>query len=158
MFCANCSTCRCVFLMCLWEKVSTTSYSSTILILPPILCLLIGAFSPLIFKIIIDTYVFIAILNFIFQLIICFSFVPFIFLVVVVGWFPFILFLYPLLFCFCECVVCFLFVVALFSSLFLFLYMLSLAWQSYRFKHILKKGSRFSYFPSPHFMILMSFF
>ena len=35
MFCMNRSTRRCVFLMCFWEKVSATSYSSTILILPP---------------------------------------------------------------------------------------------------------------------------
>ena len=33
MFCANCSKCRWfLFFMCLWEKVSTTSYSSAILI------------------------------------------------------------------------------------------------------------------------------
>ena len=31
MFCASCFTCRCVFLMCLWERVSMTSYSSAIL-------------------------------------------------------------------------------------------------------------------------------
>ena len=42
----------------------------------PTLCLLIGAFSPLTLKVIIDKYVFIAILNLVFQLILCFSFVP----------------------------------------------------------------------------------
>ena len=35
IFCVNCSTYRCVFLMCLWEKLSTTSYSSAIFILLP---------------------------------------------------------------------------------------------------------------------------
>ena len=34
-FFVNHFTCRCVFLTCLWEKVSSMSYSSTILILPP---------------------------------------------------------------------------------------------------------------------------
>ena len=43
------------------------------------LCLLIKAFSPLTFKVIIDKYVIIDILNLIFQLILCFSFVPFFF-------------------------------------------------------------------------------
>ena len=32
MFCASHSICRCVFLMCLWEKLSVTSYSPTILL------------------------------------------------------------------------------------------------------------------------------
>ena len=43
---------------------------------------------PLEFKVIIDRYLFIAILKLVHQLILCFSFVLFIFLV---GWFPFIL-------------------------------------------------------------------
>ena len=43
------------------------------------LCLLIGAFSPLTFKVIIDRYVFIDILNLVFQLILCFSFLLFFF-------------------------------------------------------------------------------
>ena len=43
------------------------------------LCLLIGEFSPLTFKVIIDKYVFVAILNLVFQLILCFSFVLFFF-------------------------------------------------------------------------------
>ena len=58
------------------------------------LCLLIGAFSSLKFKIIIDKYAFIAILNIVFQLILfllCF----FLFLF---GWFPFVLCLCPILF------------------------------------------------------------
>ena len=50
------------------------------------LCLLIGAFSPLTFKVIVDRYIFTAILNLVFQLILCFS--SFLFWV---GWFPFIL-------------------------------------------------------------------
>ena len=41
------------------------------------LCLLIGAFHPLTFKVIIDRYVFIAILNLVFQLILCLSFLLF---------------------------------------------------------------------------------
>ena len=49
------------------------------------LCLLIGAFSSLTFKVIIDRYVFIAILNLVFHFIICFSFLFF------VGCFHFIL-------------------------------------------------------------------
>ena len=32
MFCVSHFTCRCVFLMCFWEKVSVTSYSSAILV------------------------------------------------------------------------------------------------------------------------------
>ena len=36
------STCRCVFLICLWEKVSTMSYSSTILFVF-VFVLLLGA-------------------------------------------------------------------------------------------------------------------
>ena len=41
------------------------------------LCLLIGSFSPLTCKVIIDKVVFIAILNLVFQLILCFAFLPF---------------------------------------------------------------------------------
>ena len=41
------------------------------------LCLLIGAFSPLTFKVIVDRYVLSAILNLVFQLILCFSFLHF---------------------------------------------------------------------------------
>ena len=74
------------------------------------LCLLIGALSPLTFKVIIDQYVFIAILNLIFKLILCFSFL------FLVGWFPFILCLCPFLFSFCEYNVWFWFVFALFFS------------------------------------------
>ena len=43
------------------------------------LCPLFGALSPLTFKIIIDKYIFIAILNIVFQLNLCFSFDPFFF-------------------------------------------------------------------------------
>ena len=43
------------------------------------LCLLIGAFSPLTFKVIIDRYLFIAILSLVFQLTLCFSFLLFFF-------------------------------------------------------------------------------
>ena len=35
MFCVSHFTCRCVFLMCLWEKMSTTSHSSTFLLPSP---------------------------------------------------------------------------------------------------------------------------
>ena len=117
------------------------------------LCLSIGAFSAFTFKAIIDSYVFIAILNLVFQLILCFSFVPFVF----VGWFPFILCMCTF-FNFCECNVWFWFVVALFFKYVNpFLYLFPLAWKSCRLKYIIKKKSRFSYFPSPHSMILSSF-
>ena len=43
------------------------------------LCLLNGAFSPLKFKVITDEYVLNAILNFVFKLILCFLFIPFLF-------------------------------------------------------------------------------
>ena len=73
------------------------------------LCLLIGAFSPLTFKVIIYKYIFIAILNLVFQLILCFSFVPPFF------WSDdFLLFFAFVLFFFYECVIWFWFVVALF--------------------------------------------
>ena len=113
----------------------------------------------------------IIILNLIFQLILCFSFVLFPFFVFyffilfiylfLVGWFPFILCFCPLLFSFCECIVWLWFMVALFSKyVYPLIYLLALAWFPYRFRHILgkKKESRLSYFPSPYFMILMSFF
>ena len=64
------------------------------------LYLLAASFSPLTFKVIVDKYVFIAISNFVFHLVLCFSFVPFLFLV---WWFPFHLCLCSLLFSFCEC-------------------------------------------------------
>ena len=50
------------------------------------LCLLNGAFSPLKFKVITDEYVFIAILNFVFKLILCFLFIPFLFGTLDNGW------------------------------------------------------------------------
>ena len=71
------------------------------------LCLLIGAFSPLTVKGIIDKSF--ATVNFVVQLILCFSFIPFTFFVclfVLAGWFPFILCLCPLLYRFCEWIVC----------------------------------------------------
>ena len=68
------------------------------------MCLLIAAFSPLTFKAIIDRYVFTAILNLVFPLILCFFFVPFSFL-----WFGGFLpsCLCSLLFGSCDSVVCF---------------------------------------------------
>ena len=91
----------------------------------PISYLLIGAFSLLTLKVIIDKCVFTAILNLVFQLILfLFCSLPF-----VVGWFPFILCLCPLLCSFCECIIWFLFVVALFFKYVnLFLYLLALPW------------------------------
>ena len=72
------------------------------------LCLLIGAFSPLTLKVIIDKYVFITTLNLVFQLNLCSSFVPFSF------WLDdFHLFYACVIFSFCECNVWFWFVVAL---------------------------------------------
>ena len=75
----------------------------------PTLCLLVEAFSPLTFKVIIDRYVFIAILNLVFQLILCFSFLLFFF-----GLDGFHLFYAWVLFSFCKCNVWFDFMVALF--------------------------------------------
>ena len=75
------------------------------------LCLLIGAFISLTFKVIIDRYLFSAILNLVFQLILCLSFVTFFFSF---GWFPFVLCLCPLRISFCECIIWFWFVVAQF--------------------------------------------
>ena len=69
--------------------------------------LLLGAFSPLTFKVIIGKYVFIAILNLVFQLILC---SPLVILFYFIGFF---LCLCPL-FIFYKCVVWFWFVVALF--------------------------------------------
>ena len=98
-----------------WVSCSQHVVSSCFLIQSATLCLLIGAFSPLTFKVIIDKYVFIAILNLVFLLIICFSFVPFFFFFFFFGWMiSFILWLCPFLFSFCEYTVWFWFVVALF--------------------------------------------
>jgi len=36
IFCSNHSTCKCFFLICLWEKVKATSYSFNISIPPPV--------------------------------------------------------------------------------------------------------------------------
>ena len=76
------------------------------------LCLLIGAFSPLTFQVIIDRYVFISILSLIFQLILCFSFLLFFSFFFWLDGFH--LFYACILFSFCECNVWFWFVVALF--------------------------------------------
>ena len=56
-----------------------------------------GALSPLPFKVIIDKYVFIAILNLVFQLILCFSFILFFF-----GLDDFPVFYVCVLFSFCD--------------------------------------------------------
>ena len=78
------------FNLCLCFAPRCVSYrqhivGSCILIQSATLYALTGAFSPLTFKVIIDTYVFIAILNLVFQLIACLSSLfPF-----VVWWFPF---------------------------------------------------------------------
>ena len=65
------------------------------------LCLLIGAFSPLTFKAVVNRYVFISILNFVFPFILYFFFAPFIFHFVA-WWFCFVLYLCLLLFVFCD--------------------------------------------------------
>ena len=77
-----------------------------------ILCLLIGEFGPFTFKVIIDKYVFIAILNLVFQLILYLFFVPF-FLFFLLWFDGFHLYYTWVLFFlfFCESVVCFWFVV-----------------------------------------------
>ena len=87
-------------------------------------CLLIGAFSPLPFKVIIDRDGLIAILNLLFQLILCFSFLPFLFCLEDLH-----LFYAQILFRFCDCNVQFWFEVALlFKNVHPFLYLLALAW------------------------------
>ena len=86
---------------------------SCFLIQSATLYLSIGAFSPLTFKVIIDRYVFIAFLNLVFQVIICFFFVPFFLIFAFPFWFDeFLLYvcLCSVLFGFCESIECFWFV------------------------------------------------
>ena len=78
-----------------WVSYRQRIVGSCLFIQSATLCLLNGAFSPLTFKVIIDKYVFNAILNFVFQLILCFFFVPFSF------WLDDFLLFY-------DCVLCFL--------------------------------------------------
>ena len=113
----------CVFLAL--RRVSCRQHivGSCFIIQSDTLRLLIGAFCPLTFKVIIDEYVFIAILDLFFQLIL-FLLCSFLSLV---GWF--ILCVYPFLFSFCECNVWLWLVVALFFKYVNpFLYQLALAW------------------------------
>ena len=94
---------------------------------------------------IIDGYVFIAILNLVFQLIVCFSFISF-----NIGW-----------------TICFYFALVSFLLVFLNVIFGFDLWLSfftyvnpflYRLKHVIQqKVSRFSHFPSPHSVILKSF-
>ena len=80
------------FIYVLCPKVSllqsTYCWLSFLLIQSANQCLFIGAFSPMTFKVVIDTYVFIAILNIVFPVDSMFLLCSFLFLV---GWFPFIL-------------------------------------------------------------------
>ena len=77
------------------------------------LCLLIGAFSPLTFKLIIVRYDFIAILNLVFQLILYFFFVPFFFFLFFILWFnafllyyTCVLFFFLFLWIYCMFLIC----------------------------------------------------
>ena len=123
--------------MCSFPKVSCRQYIvwSCFSVQPATIYLLIEAFSPLAFKVIIDKYVFIAILNLVFHLTVCFPFVPFFSFFYFsicccccwMNWFPFILCSCPLLFGFCKCSVCFSFVIAMFFKYINpFLYLLAL--------------------------------
>ena len=60
-----------------WVSCRQHTVGSCFFLQPATLCLLLGAFSPLAFKAIIDKCVFIALLNLVFQLTLRFSFVPF---------------------------------------------------------------------------------
>ena len=76
-----------------WVSCKQYTVSSCFIIQSGTQSLLIGEFSPLTFKIIIDMYIFIAILNLVFQLILYFFFISFSFFVFpfVVWWFIFVL-------------------------------------------------------------------
>ena len=108
------------------------------------------------FKVIIDKYAFIAILNLVFQLILCFSFVPFFFFRLDDF----------LLFYACVCFLVFVNVffgfdlwLPCFSSMFTSSYICVL-WTDCHIgsNTFLKKASVFSYFPFSPFMILIPFF
>ena len=117
------------------------------------ICLLIGAFSPLTFKLLINTYLF-SFKSYFSNWFCISSLFFFLFLLL---WFSFALCLSFLGFVFCESTECFWFVVTLFFKYVnLSLYLFALDWESYRLKHTLKKCI-FSYFLPLHF-ILMSFF
>ena len=107
----------------------------------------------------IDGYVFVAILNLVFKLILCFCFVPFFFSLFFLLWLDFLLYYVCVLFflVFMASLVCFWFVIILFFKYVNpLLYLLALDCYPYRLKHILKKKSTFSYSPPLYFMILMS--
>ena len=61
-----------------WVSCRQYIVGSCVFLQATTLCLSTGAFSPFTYKVIIDKYVFIAILNFVFQLILCFYFIPFV--------------------------------------------------------------------------------
>ena len=60
-----------------WVSCRQHNVGSCLFIQSATVCLLNGTFSPLTFKVVIDKYVFTGILKLVFQLILCFSFVPF---------------------------------------------------------------------------------
>ena len=96
------------------------------------LYLLIRSFHLLLFKVIIDRYVFTAILNLVFQLMLCFSFVPFFFFFVfpfVVWWLVLVICLWSFLPDFYESIVLFWFMITLFfKNIDPLLYLLALDW------------------------------
>ena len=93
-------------------------------------CLLFGAFSSLTLKVIIDRYMFIAILNLAFQLILYFFFVPFLFFLFFLLWFNGFLLRYAwVLFFLVLWIYCFLFMVILvFKYVNTLLYLFGLCW------------------------------
>ena len=141
-----------------WVSCRQDIIGSCFFIQSATLCLLIGAFSPLTFKVTPDNHVFIAILNLVFQLIL-FLLCSFLFLV---GWFPFNLCSCTFLFSFCGCNVWFWFVVSVFFKYVKpFVYLVGLSYSHIGWNTLFKKKKKeciFSYFPSTHSMILKSFF
>ena len=109
-------------------------------------CLLIGAFNPLIFKVIVDKYILYCHFTLVFRLILHFFFVPFFLL-----WFN-VMFVFLLVFM--HRLYVFICGYLSFKHVNSFLYPLDLDWQLYRLKHILlKKIYKFSYSPPPYFVI-----
>ena len=145
----------CVVLALKWVSLRQHIVCSYFLIQSVTLCIFLGKYTPLTFKVIVDRYVYCHFkpcfpVDYIFSIV---SFCGF----MISFYFRFVILLFLV---FVNLLFVFWFVDALvIKYVNPFLYLITLDWQSYRLKHILiKKESRFSYFLSPHFMILMLFF
>ena len=122
-----------------------------------LLCLFIGAFNPFIFKIIIDRYVLTAILNLVFSLILCFSFVHFSFF----SWLHNFLLFYTSVFFLVSVNILLAFDLWLpcFPSMLISSYNYLLYADSHKGSNTFwKNESRFSYSPSSYFIIFTSVF